>query len=189
MNNYVSFGCDAEVCSHFHALRESLPSICSSRLGNKIFYTLGGTGAFFAEHVPLERVVRLVVDGRPVSLPSDVYGLMILNICSYAGGADLWGPSSSCTMDDVEMRAAQRVDDQMLEVVGVSGTFHLGAGAVGLASGHRIARGSLLTLEFQGDSRVYYQLDGEPAQEPLQAPAVVRIRYLGQARLQFPQGK
>jgi hypothetical protein len=99
---------------------------------------------------------------------------MILNINSYAGGADLWGGNE------------QSFSDGKLEVVGVSGTFQLGAGAIGLATGTRIAQGSELALEFIGDHCIYYQLDGEPSPEPLKTPAVVRIRKLGQSMFYVP---
>ena len=173
LNNYASFGCDAFVTSQFAQLRESLPALCSSRLGNKVLYTLGGTGAFFQEHVPLDKVCKLKVDGARVAIPPDVYGLMILNISSYAAGANLWGSFSESKFDE------QRMDDGLIEVVGVSGTFHLGSSAVGLSEGVRIAQGASLALSFISDQPIYYQLDGEAAAEPLAAPAVVRIRALG----------
>lgn len=47
LNNYASFGCDAKVCFDFHALREAVPSLFSSRFINKLYYTAGGTVAFF----------------------------------------------------------------------------------------------------------------------------------------------
>jgi hypothetical protein len=78
LNNYLSFGCDAKVCHQFHAFRESAPTLFSSRFTNKLFYTAGGTVAFFEEHVSLESVVRLSVDGRGVKLPADVCMLYVL---------------------------------------------------------------------------------------------------------------
>lgn len=174
LNNYISFGCDAKVCHTFHALRESVPSLFSSRLFNKMFYTAGGTIAFFEEHVSLERVVRLHVDGHAVALPPDVYGLMILNIDSYAGGADLWGKHES-GLEDPHYEP-QQSNDGLIEICGVSGTFNLGASAVGLARGARIAQGREIALEFIGQHCIYFQVDGEPAPNPLQTPAVVRLR-------------
>ena len=170
--NYISFGCDAMVCNAFAALRESVPALCSSRLGNKVLYTLGGTGAFFSEHVPLDKVCRLELDGHAVALPADIYGIMILNIPSYAGGADLYGQHAE------EGYRPQSMRDGLLEIVGVSGTFHLGSSAVGLTEGHRIGQGAELALSFLGDQPIYYQLDGEPSNASLEAPAVVRIRLL-----------
>lgn len=176
MQNYLSFGCDAGVCAQFHQLRETLPALCSSRLGNKMLYTIGGTKAFFEEHVALEKEMNLFCDGKRVPLPSDVYGLMFLNINSYAGGADLWG-------DEDEGFKRQSYDDGIMEVVGVSGTFLLGASAVGLAQGTKIAQGKEFALEFRGNSPVYYQLDGEPCVEPLKGPAMCRIRFFNKARV------
>lgn len=179
LNNYISFGCDAKVCHTFHTLRESVPSLFSSRLFNKMFYTAGGTMAFFEEHVSLERVVRLYVDGSLVTLPPDIYGLMILNIASYAGGADLWGKHEGGDgFERGEHLKPQRSDDGLIEVCGVSGTFNLGAAAVGLAQGTRIAQGAEIVLEFLEQHHIFFQVDGEPAPNALQTPAVIRIRLL-----------
>ncbi len=173
LNNYMSFGCDAAVCKGFADLRESLPALCSSRLGNKVLYTLGGTAAFFEEHVPLEKALKITVDGRKISVPPDIYGLMVLNITNYGAGANLYGNSEE------QGFAPQSYSDGMLEVVGVTGTFNLGAAACGLAEGHRICQGKEFCFEFDGqESGLWYQLDGEPAVEPLQSPAVIRIRWM-----------
>jgi diacylglycerol kinase (ATP) len=173
LNNYLSFGCDAAVCKQFADLRESLPVLCSSRLGNKVLYTLGGTRAFFEEHVPLERALKITADGRKVAVPPDIYGLMVLNINSYGAGANLFGNSVEVGF------APQSFSDGLLEVVGVTGTFNLGAAACGLAEGHRICQAKELCFEFEGqDAGLCYQLDGEPSAEPLKAPAVIRIRLL-----------
>lgn len=39
-----------------------------------MLYTLGGTKAFFEEHVPLDRALKLTVDGKKVDIPPDVFG-------------------------------------------------------------------------------------------------------------------
>ena len=139
-----------------------------------------GTKAFFEEHVPLDQALKLTVDGRRVDLPPDVFGLMILNINSYAGGADLYNSNEDKDNGSSGFRP-QCFYDGKIEVVGVSGTFNLGAAAVGLSEGIRIAQGSELAIEFN-DNRahtgLWYQLDGEPASDPLIAPSVIRIRSL-----------
>lgn len=174
MSNYLSMGCDAAVCKAFHELRESLPALCSSRLGNKVLYTLGGTKAFFEEHVPLDKALRITVDGgRRLAMPPDIYGLMLLNISSYAGGADLFGRGEEPGF------VPQSFGDGLLELVGVTGTFNLGAAACGLAQGVRLAQGREFGIEFVGEeAALWYQLDGEPSAEPLTAPSVIRVRLL-----------
>lgn len=37
-------------------------------------------------------IITSKVDGRQVTIPSDTEGIVILNLPSYAGGMNLWGP-------------------------------------------------------------------------------------------------
>jgi hypothetical protein len=46
------------------------------------------------KHVPLDKTLKVVMDGRKIEISPDVFGLMVLNISSYAGGADLYGSSA-----------------------------------------------------------------------------------------------
>ena len=52
----------------------------------------------------------------------DAEGVIVLNIASYMGGVDLWQNDTDCD-DDF---SSQSVHDKMLEVVCISGTWHLG---------------------------------------------------------------
>jgi diacylglycerol kinase (ATP) len=118
MNNYCSFGVDAKVALQFHDLRTQSPELCSTRLGNKIWYALNGVRAIFDDLPFIDENLQLIVcyracvcqpvivsvtvslmqhcyliqvDGELIVLPKQIEGLIILNVASYAGGSDLWG--------------------------------------------------------------------------------------------------
>lgn len=92
MNNYMSIGVDAEVALEFHNLRNEQPELFTSQFINKFWYTHYGFKATLLSQISdLRNVVTLVVDQKEVLLPPGVGGIMILNLPSYAGGANLWG--------------------------------------------------------------------------------------------------
>lgn len=41
----------------------------------------------------LREVVSVQVDGASVLIPDDLEGIVVLNLPSYAGGLNLWGPN------------------------------------------------------------------------------------------------
>ncbi|KAG2466799.1 DGKQ kinase, partial [Polypterus senegalus] len=77
---------------------------------------------------------------------------------SWGSGADLWGSDS-----DVRF-GKPRIDDSMLEVVGVTGVVHMGQVQGGLRSGIRIAQGSYIRVSIMKPIAV--QVDGEPWIQP-----------------------
>ncbi|RZC61366.1 hypothetical protein C5167_023100 [Papaver somniferum] len=65
---------------------------------------------------------RSEVDGVDVGIPEDVQGVLIANIGSYMGGVNLWQNNDE-TDDNFD---PQSMHDKMLEVVSISGMWHLG---------------------------------------------------------------
>ncbi|KAL8126890.1 hypothetical protein AgCh_013982 [Apium graveolens] len=70
----------------------------------------------------LQVLVWLEVDGNDIQIPKDAEGLIVLNIGSYMGGVDLW--QNDYEHDD--QLSHHYMHDKMLEVVCVSGAWHLG---------------------------------------------------------------
>ncbi len=60
-------------------------------------------------------LVQVEVDGKPLALPADIEGILLLNIPSYAGGVNLWA-SGAAAGSAVAEEAVQSVCDGMLEV-------------------------------------------------------------------------
>ena len=116
MNNYFSVGVDAEVALKFHRLREEKPQLFKSRFINKGWYGLYGMEGMIKNCGPLAKDVTLYIDGSHVPFSRDIAGIIVMNIHSYAGGTDPWGPVSAKSR---WQRAS--MSDGLLEVVGVTG--------------------------------------------------------------------
>jgi diacylglycerol kinase family enzyme len=184
MNNYFSLGVDAKVAHDFHTLREEMPDLFQTRIGNKIIYAVNGFKAFVERQVPLHEAIELRIGGRLIRLPVEFEGIIVLNVPSYAGGAaDLWGvdddmnvnvnvsepstSSSSSSQQQQQPAAARRfskpsVTDGLLEVVGITGSFHMGQITAGLSNGIRIAQAREIDIVIKSPVALPYQVDGEP---------------------------
>jgi hypothetical protein len=119
MNNYFSVGVDAEVALKFHKLREEKPKYFRSRFINKGWYGLYGMEGMIKNCGPLYKVVSLYLDNSDakVEYAKDITGIIFLNISSYGGGTDPWGPISSKSK-----RSVPSMSDGLLEVIGVTGS-------------------------------------------------------------------
>ncbi|KAL5998427.1 Diacylglycerol kinase 2 [Asimina triloba] len=123
MMNYLGIGCDAKVAYDFHMMREERPEKFYSQFVNKLRYAKEGAKDIMdrtCADLPWE--VRLEVDGKDIEIPLNVEGVLVLNIGSYMGGVDLWQNDYEHD-DDFEL---QSMHDKMLEVVCISGAWHLG---------------------------------------------------------------
>ncbi|XP_058157876.1 LOW QUALITY PROTEIN: diacylglycerol kinase theta [Dasypus novemcinctus] len=152
MSNYCGIGIDAELSLDFHQAREEEPRKFTSRLHNKGMYVRAGLQRMSLGR-SLHRDVQLQVERREVALPS-IEGLIFINIPSWGSGADLWGSDSDPKFEK------PRMDDGLLEVVGVTGVVHMGQVQGGLRSGIRIAQGSFFRVTLLKATPV--QVDGEP---------------------------
>lgn len=156
MNNYFGIGIDAELSLDFHLAREDDPEKFTSRFHNKGVYVKVGLQKISYSR-SLHKELQLQVDFETVPLPS-IEGLIFLNIPSWGSGADLWGSET-----DARFRKP-RIDDGLLEVVGVTGVVHMGQVQSGLRSGIRIAQGNYIRLTVSKEVPV--QVDGEPWVQP-----------------------
>uniref|UniRef100_A0A8C1M2T0 Diacylglycerol kinase n=1 Tax=Cyprinus carpio TaxID=7962 RepID=A0A8C1M2T0_CYPCA len=117
MNNYFGLGIDAELSLDFHHAREEDPDKFNSRFHNKGVYVKVGLQKL-SHTRNLHKDISLQVDRQDLELPS-IEGLIFLNIPSWGSGADLWGSDSDSRFE------RPRIDDGMLEVVGVTGVVHM----------------------------------------------------------------
>ena len=200
-SNYFSVGVDAAGAHAFHSARRANPARFSSPLKNQALYAWLGacaTGGLCGCKGPppkLRGVSKLLarVDGengwRDVPLPKACRGLIVLNLQSYAGGRDLWGPKSSCRdtklccaspADVANAEGHPACDDGVLEVVTANDVFSMGATLVatnGLGGrAKRLVRAK--ELRITTTEAVFMQIDGEPW---LQPPATVHLKRFGQS--------
>lgn len=196
MSNYCGIGIDAELSLDFHQAREEEPGKFTSRFHNKGMYVRAGLQKMNHSR-GLHKEVRLQVGRQEVTLPS-LEGLIFINIPSWGSGADLWGS------DNDSRFKKPRMDDGLLEVVGVTGVLHMvssgrsrggwgspdctaalswlshathpfqGQVQGGLRSGIRIAQGSYFRVTLLKAMAV--QVDGEPW---IQAPGHIIISAAG----------
>ncbi|KAI3673365.1 hypothetical protein L6452_39483 [Arctium lappa] len=173
MNNYLGVGCDAKVALEIHNLREENPEKFYNQFMNKVLYAREGARTImdrtFADY-PWQ--VRVEVDGVDVEVPEDAEGVLVANIGSYMGGVDLWQNED----DNYDNFDPQSMHDKTLEVVSISGTWHLGKLQVGLSRARRLAQGQTIKIQLLAPLPV--QIDGEPW---MQSPCTLTISHHGQA--------
>jgi len=177
-NNYFSVGVDAKVALDFHIARESNPEGFKSRNYNKFKYFQYGAVSVLGGCRDLNKKMTVLVDGKEVKIPNSVEGVVALNLTSYASGTNPWKNSKPA-----QEWAEQRIDDGLLEVVGVNGTLHLGQIRTGLSTGVQIGQGKEVVFILKEALPV--QADGEPW---LQQPARMIITLHNKTKmLQRPQ--
>lgn len=173
MNNYLGIGCDAKVALDIHNLREENPEKFYNQFMNKVLYAREGAKSIMDrtfEDFPWQ--IRVEVDGVEVEVPEDAEGVLVANIGSYMGGVDLWQNEDE-SYDNFD---PQSMHDKILEVVSISGTWHLGKLQVGLSRARRLAQGQ--TIKIQLFAKFPVQIDGEPW---FQEPCTISIAHHGQA--------
>ncbi|KAI8032417.1 Diacylglycerol kinase 2 [Camellia lanceoleosa] len=164
-------GCDAKVAYEFHVTRRK-PDKFYSQFVNKLRYAKEGARDIMDRTcADLPWQVWLEVDGKDIPIPKDAEGLIVLNIGSYMGGVDLWQNDYEHD-DDFNL---QSMHDKMLEVVCISGAWHLGKLQVGLSQAQRLAQGRVIRIHASSSFPV--QIDGEPF---IQKPGCLEITHHGQ---------
>lgn len=173
INNYLGIGCDAKVALDIHNLRQENPEKFFNQFVNKLLYAKEGAKDIVDRTcADLPWQIRLEVDGMNVEVPEDAEGVLVTNIGSYMGGVDLWRNEEEHD-DDFEPQSMQ---DKMLEVVCIYGTWHLGKLQVGLSRAGRLAQGQ--SIKIRTFEALPMQIDGEPW---IQNPCTLDISHHGQA--------
>ncbi|KNC87608.1 hypothetical protein SARC_00308 [Sphaeroforma arctica JP610] len=154
-NNYFSLGYDALVALKFHNGRENHSFMYNFQYQNLLMYGIHALGTL-CDRLDLPEDVEVTVDGKKLEIPKGMKGLVLVNIPSYAGGIDLWGkkfkPNDTLT--------PQKLDDGLIEVVGVGGFWHTAFMKMGMKKGKRLAQGRKVGFKIKNDIPVQY--DGEP---------------------------
>ncbi|XP_014509415.1 diacylglycerol kinase 1 [Vigna radiata var. radiata] len=173
MNNYLGIGCDAKVALDIHNLREENPEKFYNQFMNKVLYAREGAKSIMDRtFADLPWQIRVEVDGVEIEVPEDAEGVLVANIGSYMGGVDLWQNED----DNYDNFDQQSMHDKVLEVVSISGTWHLGKLQVGLSRARRLAQGQSIKIQLFAMFPV--QIDGEPW---FQQPCTISISHHGQA--------
>jgi diacylglycerol kinase (ATP) len=159
---------DGAISMKFHSARNTMPFFFFSSIINKFWYACVSLGTIFSgKQFDLNKFLEIKCDGKKVDIPSNLQGVVFLNINSYAGGSKLWMPKDLSTWRSLDM------SDGLVEVVGVLGVGHLGQIKAGVSSGIELAQGrriQIRTKEF-----IPMQIDGEPW---LQRPCKIDFRLL-----------
>ncbi|KAG2493329.1 hypothetical protein HYH03_008464 [Edaphochlamys debaryana] len=208
--NYFSVGLDAKAAWSFHSLREERPALTSSRLANQFWYSLFScTSGWFCCAQPLNVKATLEVlrpgpagesaGWQPVKLPYNVKALVVLNLQSYAGGRNLWGPRTTAAAEKKHGFKKPSYHDGLLEVVGLCSGWHTSvvmaskgslvhARRVCQAAGVRIAVHAPYERNDGEPSHCYMQVDGEPWKQDIpikgrEAPVRIEIVHAGVSRV------
>lgn len=167
-NNYLSWGVDAQIQGSFHDKRESCRSCFCCRPCNMAWMGIFGAANFCCcQGSELDVSVEVRDDqGKWVAipLPRGLKALQLLNTPTYAGGRFLWGkdnPKKPQPPKKWECQSQrQSADDGLFEIVGITGTFHLGMVMIQVNRGIRLAQCNEARITF--GTPVYCQADGEP---------------------------
>ena len=98
MNNYFGVGVDGAISLKFHSARNTMPYFFFSSIINKFWYACVSLSTMLSgRQFDLNQFIDIKCDGKKVNIPSNIQGIIFLNINSYAGGSTLWSPENLTT--------------------------------------------------------------------------------------------
>jgi len=162
------------VAQSFHEYRNKNPQLFKSQTVNKMWYFKFGTEAVIDGCPSLENDIILQVDNKEVSFPIPLEAVVVVNLPSCYGGVFLW----QTEQDIEEPFSPLSISDEMVEVVGIKNSVHLGQICVGASSPIFLAQGKKVTISLKKDLHV--QIDGEPW---LQQPCTINFEFYRKSKV------
>ncbi|KAL7713343.1 Diacylglycerol kinase [Entamoeba marina] len=144
--NYISFGADAAVALSFDDRRFSGPC---GRIANRVKYAMSATALLDDWFKNINEKIIVEVDGKELDLPQLDCIVFISSYTCY-GGHKLWNDKT------------QRMDDGVIEIVGVSSISDLASVSVGLKAPMKIGQGKDIVVTLKPGIKLPCQTDGEP---------------------------
>eukprot|EP01083_Nonionella_stella_P104980 301556_1 len=159
---FLSFGLDAKIAHKFHLHRSRKgPKYSPSVFTNNMWHAWYGLGEVLPHQEVLRNVIRVRVDGKPITLPPKIRILNIMNIYS-SGKHDLikpQQPNRKLDSEDFDAKSASP-SDGVLELVASRHLSHYISNQMSLTHPIRLAQGSRIEVDVL--QAIHMQLDGEP---------------------------
>jgi diacylglycerol kinase (ATP) len=118
MNNYFSVGVDAKIALDWHTAREENPEAFKNPGINLIRYGVFSMGALVKSPGDVTSLMEVEVDGMLLKA-TDLEGILLLNVPSYARGSDPWGNIKD------DKYSTPSYSDGLLEVIGFTSVVNL----------------------------------------------------------------
>eukprot|EP00049_Salpingoeca_infusionum_P025570 m.20299 g.20299 ORF g.20299 m.20299 type:complete len:1179 (-) comp8139_c0_seq1:214-3750(-) len=177
LNNYCGIGLDAKIAYDFDKLRTEHPEKCQSRTKNKMWYGIKGLREVFKPTCSnLQDRIKLYCDGVEMQLPR-CEGLVILNIPSYMGGADLWGN----VRDNDPNFSPQSFSDGLLDVLVMTGAFQMAMSKGFGLNPRKLCQAKRITIRLLAGDPIPMQVDGEPWMQ--EADRLIHINHHSRVQL------
>lgn len=137
MYNYFSVGVDALVTLNFHKARESALYLVKNKIMNKFLYFIYGTQQVLIQDCDkLHQNLELYLDDIKIDLP-ELQSVVVLNIDSWGAGVKLIEMTKESNKSFAELHSTS---DGLVEVFGVSSSFHIAQLQVGLTKPINLGR-------------------------------------------------
>lgn len=137
MYNYFSVGVDALVTLNFHRARESAFYVVKSKIVNKFMYFIYGTQQVLIQDCDrLDQNLEVYLDNVKIELP-ELQSVVVLNIDSWGAGVKL---IEMIKDSDRSFAGQHSTSDKLVEVFGVSSSFHIAQLQVGLTKPMKLGR-------------------------------------------------